>query len=163
MDLASASDAVIEIMPEIQQLTDKAIRDLTRSGASVQQVFVAGRQLVLSDRILRHLAEMLRGGQGAVAAADSFAQEIESFRQTSDALLQGDRSTGVARIGIASARDALNRASLIFENARPEHLYLLWPFEPPLHMPPVYKQLQQERFRSHRSAHLASPGFTRGS
>ena len=76
MDLASASNAVIEVMPEIQELTDKAIRDLTRNGASVQQVFVAGRQLVLSDRILRHLAEMLRGGPGAVAAADSFTQEI---------------------------------------------------------------------------------------
>ena len=96
MDLASASNAVIEVMPEIQELTDKAIRDLTRNGASVQQVFVAGRQLVLSDRILRHLAEMLRGGPGAVAAADSFTQEIEAFRQTSSALLQGDRSTAFA-------------------------------------------------------------------
>jgi twitching motility protein PilJ len=120
LDLASASNALIEVMPEIQELTDKAIRDLTRNGASVEQVFVAGRQLILSDRILRHLTEMLRGGPGAVAAADSFTQEIESFRQTSEALLKGNRGTGVARVGIAPARDALNRASLIFENAGAE-------------------------------------------
>jgi twitching motility protein PilJ len=119
MDLASASNALIEIMPEIQELTDRAIRDLTRSGASAQQVFVAGRQLALSDRILRHLAEMLRGGPGAVAAADNFTREIEAFRQTSAALLQGSRGEGVAQVGIPSARDALNRASQIFENAGP--------------------------------------------
>jgi twitching motility protein PilJ len=120
MDLASASNALIEIMPEIQELTDRAIRDLTRSGASAQQVFVAGRQLALSDRILRHLAEMLRGGPGAVAAADNFTREIEAFRQTSAALLQGSRGEGVAQVGIPSARDALNRASQIFENAGPQ-------------------------------------------
>jgi twitching motility protein PilJ len=120
LDLASASNAFIDIIPEIQELTDKAIRDLTRNGASAQQVFVAGRQLVLSDRILRHLEEMLRGGPGAVAAADHFTAEIEAFRQTSNALLLGSRSVGVAQVNIAPARDALDRAWLIFEGAAPE-------------------------------------------
>ena len=120
LDLAAASNAFIDIIPEIQELTDKAIRDLTRNGASVQQVFVAGRQLVLSDRILRHLEQMLRGGAGAVAAADQFTGEIELFDQTSNALLRGSRSEGVTQVTIAPARDALNRARLIFDGARPQ-------------------------------------------
>lgn len=120
LDLAAASDAFIEVVPQIQELTDKAIRDLTRSGAPTQQVFVAGRQLVLSDRVLRHLKEMLRGGAGAVAAADSFTKEIEYFEQTMNALLQGSRSVGVEQVTVANARDALNRARLIYDDARPQ-------------------------------------------
>jgi twitching motility protein PilJ len=120
LDLAAASNAFIDIIPEMQELTDKAIRDLTRNGATVQQVSAAGQQLVLSDRILRHLEEMLRGGAGAVAAADHFTREIELFDQTSNALLHGSRSAGVTQVNIAPARDALNRVRLIFDGARPQ-------------------------------------------
>ena len=79
LELSDASRSFMEVIPRIQELTDEAVRELTRSNASSNQVFVAGRQLVLSDRILRHLKEMLRGGAGSVAAADQFKQEIEYF------------------------------------------------------------------------------------
>ena len=55
MSLASDSNTFIQVIPEIQELIDKAIRELTSAGATRQQLFVAGRALVLSDRILRHL------------------------------------------------------------------------------------------------------------
>ena len=61
LELASASSAFMTAIPEIQALSDSVVRDLTQSEASNQQLFVAGRQLVLSDRILRHLKDMLRG------------------------------------------------------------------------------------------------------
>jgi len=120
LELAAASDAFIQVIPEIQELTDRAIRDLTQNGAPTQQVFVAGRQLVLSDRVLRHLKEMLRGGAGSVAAADSFIREIEFFEQTMNALLQGSRSVGVQQVTTPGARDALNRARLVYDDAKPQ-------------------------------------------
>jgi len=120
LDLAAASNSFIQTVPDIQELTDKAIRELTRNGASTQQVFIAGRQLVLSDRILRHLKEMLRGGAGSVAAADSLKEEISYFEQTMNALLLGSRSVGVEQVTVASARDALTRAQAIYEGARPQ-------------------------------------------
>jgi len=120
LNLAAASDRFIQVVPDIQELTDKAIRELTRNGASTQQVFIAGRQLVLSDRILRHLKEMLRGGAGSVAAADSLKEEIGYFEQTMDALLLGSRSVGVEQVSVAGARDALTRAQTIYEAARPQ-------------------------------------------
>ncbi len=120
LELAAASDAFIQVIPEIQELTDRAIRDLTQNGAPTQQVFVAGRQLVLSDRVLRHLKEMLRGGAGSVAAADSFTREIEFFEQTMNALLQGSRSVGVQQVTTPGARDALNRARLVYDDAKPQ-------------------------------------------
>jgi twitching motility protein PilJ len=120
LDLAAASNSFIQAVPQIQELTDKAIRELTRNGASTQQVFIAGRQLVLSDRILRHLKEMLRGGSGSVAAADSLKEEINYFEQTMSALLLGSRSVGVEQVTVAAARDALTRAQAMYEEARPQ-------------------------------------------
>ena len=120
LDLAAASTAFIRAIPEIQELTDQAVRELTKSNAPSNQVFVAGRQLVLSDRILRHLKEMLRGGTGAVAAADNFTREIDYFEQTMDALLHGSRSVGVTQVQNASAMKSLNAARLLYDNARPQ-------------------------------------------
>jgi twitching motility protein PilJ len=120
LDLAAASNSFIGAIPEIQELTDKAARELTRNGASTQQVFIAGRQLVLSDRVLRHLKEMLRGGTGSVAAADSLKQEIDYLEQTMNALLFGSRSVGVEGVTAAGARDALSRAQAVYESARPQ-------------------------------------------
>ena len=120
LDLATASTSFIRAIPEIQELTDQAVRELTKSNAPSNQVFVAGRQLVLSDRILRHLKEMLRGGTGSVAAADNFTQEIDYFEQTMDALLHGSRSVGVTQVQNASAMKSLNAARLLYDNVRPQ-------------------------------------------
>jgi len=119
LELAKASSQFIQVIPEIQTLTDNAIRDLTKGNAPTQQVFIAGRQLVLSDRILRHLKEMLRGGSGAVAAADNFEKEIGYFEQMLNALLQGDKSVGVTQVSNATALRSLSRVYNIFDDTRP--------------------------------------------
>ena len=118
--LAQQSTEFIRVVPKIQDLTDQAIRELTQSNASNQQVFVAGRQLVLTDRILRHLKEMLRGGTGAVAAAENFKRDISYVEQTMDALLKGSRSVGVNQVNNTKARKALDEAKLLYDNARPQ-------------------------------------------
>lgn len=120
LELATASKAFIVVIPEIQDLTDQAVRELTRNNAPSNQVFVAGRQLVLTDRILRHIREMLRGGPGSVAAADSFSQEITYLEQTMDALIQGSRSVGVTQVQDPAAMKALNQSRLIYDNAKPQ-------------------------------------------
>ncbi|NCF61344.1 MAG: hypothetical protein GWP58_00710 [Gammaproteobacteria bacterium] len=120
LDLAASSKSFIQVIPEIQELTDQAVRELTRGNAPSQQVFVSGRQLVLSDRILRHLKEMLRGGTGSVAAADNFTREIGYFEQTMDALLLGSKSVGVTQVTNETALKSLNQARLLYDNARPQ-------------------------------------------
>jgi len=69
LELATASTEFLNIIPEIQSLTESALRDLTRGGTSNQQIFAASRQLILSERILRNLEGMLQGGADALAAA----------------------------------------------------------------------------------------------
>ena len=119
LELATASSAFITAIPEIQALSDSVVRDLTQSGASNQQLFVAGRQLVLSDRILRHLKDMLRGGSGAMTAVDNFTKEIDYFEQMLNALQQGSKSVGVSQVKNASAAKSLEQVRQIFDEARP--------------------------------------------
>jgi twitching motility protein PilJ len=120
LDLAAASRSFIGVIPRIQELTDEAVRELTTSNAPANQVFVAGRQLVLADRILRHMDEMLRGGASSVSAADKFVQEIGQLEETMDALIKGSRSVGVSRVQNAGALRALNSARLAFDDSRSE-------------------------------------------
>ena len=119
LELASASSAFMSAIPEIQALSDSVVRDLTKGETSNQQLFVAGRQLVLSDRILRHLKDMLRGGSGAMTAVDNFTKEVDYFEQMLNALQQGSKSVGVSQVKNASAAKSLEQVRTIFDEARP--------------------------------------------
>ncbi len=119
LELATASSTFIQVIPEIQAQTDNAVRDLTRNSTSNQQLFVAGRQLVLSDRILRHLKDMLHGGSGAVTAVDNFAKEIGYFEQMMNALEQGSKSVGVSQVTSPVALKSLRHIRRIYDEVRP--------------------------------------------
>lgn len=125
LDLAKASAAFIDVLPKMQSLTDEAVRSLTQTNAPSQQIFVAGRQLVLSDRILRHLNEILRGGNGVVNAAESFSKEVDFFDQMLNALLRGSASVGVTQVRNAEALDSLSQVHELFLEARPNIDFIL--------------------------------------
>jgi twitching motility protein PilJ len=125
MDLSKASAAFIDVLPQIQQLTDDAVRTLTQGDAPSEQIFVASRQLVLSDRILRHLKDILRGGNGIAAAADNFRKEVEYFEQMLNALLRGSKSVGVTQVRNAAALNALAQVGELFAAARPQIDFIL--------------------------------------
>jgi twitching motility protein PilJ len=109
LELADASERFVNQIPRIQSLTDQAMQELTENNAPSQQIFVVGRLLVLSDRILRHIKEILDGGQSAVVAEQQFEQEIGFFDQMLDALLRGSQSMGVSQVRNTRALNALGQ------------------------------------------------------
>jgi len=125
LDLSTASATFIDILPRIQSLTDEAVRTLTQHNAPSQQIFVASRQLVLSDRILRHLNEILRGGNGIATAADNFRKEVDYFDQMLTALLRGSTSVGVTQVRNAEALTALAEVRDLFTEAKPQIDFIL--------------------------------------
>jgi len=120
LELADASERFINLIPQVQSLTDRAMRELTQNAAPSQQIFVAGRLLVLSDRILRHLNAMLGGGQAASTAQQQFLQEIQFFDEMLDALLRGSQSAGVSQVRNAQALNSLGQVRQIIIDARPD-------------------------------------------
>jgi twitching motility protein PilJ len=119
LELARASNIVQENIPGIQKNTDDSIRALTRSGAPTNQVVFASRQLVLADRILRRVSEVLQGGSNAVSAADNLAKDQLLFEQVLNALLRGSSKLGVTQVRNADALKSLGRVKSLFETIKP--------------------------------------------
>jgi len=124
LELAKASTAFMDVLPKIQSLADEAVRTLTQAGAPSDQIFVASRQLVLSDRILRHLKDMLRGSNGP-AAAENFTREVASFETMLNALLRGSKVVGVTQVRNAEALNDLGQVREMFLAAKPQIEYIL--------------------------------------
>jgi twitching motility protein PilJ len=98
LSMAEASMQFSSLAPEVQESTDRVVRQLTESGAPNQQVFAASRQLVLADRMLRHVTEILQGGTSAVSGANALQSEITLFDRVSSALLNGSTNLGITQV-----------------------------------------------------------------
>lgn len=120
LELADASERFIGLIPQVQTLADRAMQELTQNNAPSQQIFVAGRLLVLSDRILRHLKAILDGGQTAITAEQQFEEEIRFFEQMLDSLLRGNQSLGVSQVRNAEALNYLGQVRQAFLDAQPD-------------------------------------------
>jgi len=118
--LASARQVVQENIPGIQKNTDLAIRSLTQSGAPTNQVVFASRELVLADRVLRRVSEVLQGGSNSVSAADSLRTDRDLFERVLNALLNGDSSLGLQRLRNAQALVALGEVNIQFQILIPQ-------------------------------------------
>jgi len=120
LELASARNIVQDNIPGIQKFTDATIRALTQSGAPTNQVVFASRQLVLADRILRRVSEVLQGSSNAVIAASSLRKEQEQFGQVLTALLRGNNRLGVTRVRNTQALRSLGQVKELLETIQPE-------------------------------------------
>jgi len=125
LELARTSTLFIDALPKMQALTDEAVRTLTQNNAPGQQIFVAGRQLVLSDRMLRHLNEVLQGGNGVVSAAENFSKEVAQFEQMLTALLRGSAKVGVSQVSNTEALNSLAQVQELFQASRPHIDFIL--------------------------------------
>jgi twitching motility protein PilJ len=120
LQLASAHNIIQENIPGIQKDTDASIRSLTKSGAPTNQVVFASRQLVLADRILRRVAEVLQGGSNAVSAAENLRKDRDLFEQVLTALLNGNSRLGITQVRNAQALQSLGWIKTLFEKIKPQ-------------------------------------------
>jgi len=120
LELASARNIVRQNIPGIQKNTDASLRALTQSGAPTNQVVFASRQLVLADRILRRVSEVLQGGSNAVVAADSLRKDRDLFEQVLTALLRGNSSLGITQVRNTQALRSLGQVKDLFSTIKPQ-------------------------------------------
>lgn len=118
LELASARDLIKNSIPGIQKSTDDAIRTLTKSGAPSNQLVFASRQLVLADRILRLVAEVLLGGSNAVTAAENLGRDSDLFEQVLRSLMEGNSRLGVSQVRNTQALQSLGQVKALFQNIK---------------------------------------------
>jgi twitching motility protein PilJ len=120
LQLASARNLIQENIPDIEKSTDAVTRALTQSGAPTNQIVFASRELVLADRILRRVSEVLQGGSRAVSAADNLRKDTEMFKRVLVALRSGSQSLGISPVRNAEALRSLAEVKDRFDIVKPQ-------------------------------------------
>ena len=119
LDSTQAAQLLRERLEPIQRLMDDVVRALTERGANASQVFVASRQLLLVDRMLRRIGDVLNLPAGADDAANSVVRDGVLFGQVLDALLNGNADLGIRPVDVAAARQALTEIETAYAQLDP--------------------------------------------
>jgi len=101
-------------MPNLLALSDEVVGIMIEIGSNAQQVYIASRQLMLSQRMSFNVNKILQGGQGAATAADRFGRDAALFGRVLAALLKGNRAMSIKRINDPDARDKMEEVAESF-------------------------------------------------
>ncbi len=102
-----------EYMPKLLSLSDQVTTLLVKQGAPPDQVYVAGRQLMLVQRMVNNINNVLAGGDAATAL-ESISADAESFGAVLEGMLKGGDE--VARVNDAAAQAKLREIAMLFSS-----------------------------------------------
>ncbi len=107
-----------EQVPTLLALSDEVVSDMVDKGASPEQVYIATRQLMLTERISGNVNRVLSGGAEAVTAADRFGRDAALFGRVIEDMLSGNRNMKIQRIQEPSTRAKLVKVEKLFRSIR---------------------------------------------
>jgi twitching motility protein PilJ len=102
-----------EYMPKLLGQTDQVTALLVKQGAPPAQIYVAGRQMMLVQRMVNNINNVLAGGDAATAL-ESISADAESFGAVLEGMLKG--SDEVARVNDANAQAKLREIAMLFSS-----------------------------------------------
>ncbi len=117
LGLTETADRFANAVPMIQAEMDEVVRAMGEAGnASFAQLSTAIRQIVLADRMLRHVTQIRQGGAAATSAADRFSRDATLFSQVLDGLINGAPEQNIQRINAPAARQSLARVATLYSD-----------------------------------------------
>ena len=118
LGLADTAAEFSSRVPQLQAKMDEVVRQMMDTGSSSSQVYIAMRQLLLADRMLRRVTVILQGGAGAVSAADAFSRDAQGFAQVLVGLERGNAEMGLRRLDSGAAQRSLAELSEIYTDVQ---------------------------------------------
>jgi len=103
----AASRSLSARTPQLEARWGEVIRGMGESGASLAQLQIANRQVVLLDRMPRRASEIEAGGDRAITAADALSRDMEVCAQVLEGMRAGNRDLGLERVASPLAQSAL--------------------------------------------------------
>jgi len=94
-------------IPILNSRMNEVLNILTEKKADASQVYISGRQMLVADRMIRRIQEVLQGGQGAQSAADGFARDARLYTTVLTGLLNGAPDINVRAINNPNAKEIL--------------------------------------------------------
>jgi twitching motility protein PilJ len=111
-----------ESLPELISLADLVVINLVESRASPKSIAIAASQVNLVRSIEHSLNQILNGGEVVMVAADRFAADAQQLETQLYAMLDGDSSLGITKIGnpkaIANLVQFADLYSVVRKNVR---------------------------------------------
>jgi twitching motility protein PilJ len=110
LDSSQRADDLSKQLPLLNSDMEQVVNILQqRKGSSADEMLGASRQMLLADRIIRRVQEVLQGGESAQASADGLSRDAQSYGEVLQGLLQGNQSMGVQQLGDANGRKILSQ------------------------------------------------------
>ncbi|MFN3842080.1 MAG: methyl-accepting chemotaxis protein [Rehaibacterium terrae] len=118
LDLAETASEFSTRVPQLQARMDEVVRFMSEAGAPSSQIYIAVRQIVLADRMVRYVTQILQGGAGAVSAADRFSRDAAVFAQVLAGLRNGNNELGIRRVDSAAGQRALAEVDALYQEVQ---------------------------------------------
>ena len=106
-DLHDVGVQIRDVVPLVQENYNSMTERMVKSGARADQVVFVRNQVLLSERILKEITEVLAGGETAVSAASGFSDDTQEFGRVLNGQLKGDADLGIQAITGAAERKSL--------------------------------------------------------
>jgi twitching motility protein PilJ len=107
-------------IPQLLTFSDEVVGVLMKKNASSRQIYLASRQMMLSQRIKNNLNQVLAGGEQAAAAADRFGRDAALFGRVLEGLLKGSSSLRIEKVtdneAVAKLREVAMLISAVSDN-----------------------------------------------
>ena len=101
-------------LPLLQDNSEQVVDALVARSAQAGQITIAQEQLWLIERIGRNIDKMIAGSEDANVAADQFKNDSNVFRDTLDAMKNGNFILGISKVTDADAIASINEIEQSF-------------------------------------------------
>lgn len=115
LDTATISSEFNSTMPILNSRMNEVVNILTERNVGAGQVYIATRQMLLADRMIRRVQEIGQGGEDAQSAADGFNRDAALYRSVLTGLIDGAPALNIKPIDQPNARDILMDVSQQWE------------------------------------------------
>ena len=107
LDSAQRADTLSKQVPVLNSNMEQVVNILQQRNGSADQMLGSSRQMLVADRMLRRVQEVLQGGDGAQPAADGLARDAQLYGNVLKGLMDGNTDAGVRPINDANAHKIL--------------------------------------------------------
>ena len=107
LDSASRADTLSKQIPLLNSSTEQVVNILQQRNGSADQMLGSSRQMLVADRMIRRVQEILQGGDSAQSAADGLARDAQLYGTVLNGLLAGDSAAGIRAMNDANAQKIL--------------------------------------------------------
>jgi len=95
-------------LPVLNSRTDEVVKILTEKNGAAGQVMIVSRQMLLGDRMLRRVQQVVQGGAEAQSAADGLSRDARLYGAVLTGLISGNADFGIKAMENSSAHEILN-------------------------------------------------------